>query len=70
MRLKISKTAKNAIAKRVKSLLWRTGMMFLAGSVDLILASLGDLNLPNGVTIILGLALGEVSKALNNHLSK
>ena len=70
MKLKLSNRAKKAIVVRVKSLLWRTGMMFLAGSVDLVLASLGDMNLPNGATIILGLALGEVSKALNNHLSK
>lgn len=54
-----------AIQNRLKSLLWRAGMLLLAMLVDFAIASLGDFNLPNGWTVLLGLILGEVSKYLN-----
>ena len=53
--------------KRVKSFLWRTGMMVLAvviGQVTEVLPLLAVYTNETTVTI-LGLALGEVSKALN-----
>lgn len=51
--------------KRLKSLLWRIGMIAVVGVVDVVIISLADFNLPNGITILLGLILGEVSKYLN-----
>lgn len=56
---------------RVKSFLWRTGMMILAviiGQVTEILPLLTAYTNPTTVTI-LGLVLGEVSKALNKKVT-
>lgn len=52
--------------KRLKSFLWRTGMMVLAVTFDIIASNLGMLELNPEVTVLLGLALGEVSKYLNS----
>ena len=55
-------------SSRVKSFLWRLVMMFLAGGVDMVTKNLSGFDLgPNG-TIVMGLFLGEVSKAINNSL--
>jgi len=60
------------VSNRMKSLYWRTGMMFLA----LVVAGLLDnLDIFAGVfspavITMLGLVLGEVSKGLNNLISK
>ena len=52
--------------KRIKSLLWRTTMMTLAGFINYALQNLGMLELSQGQTVMLGLVLGEVSKYLNS----
>jgi hypothetical protein len=54
--------------KRVQSFLWRTGMMLLAVVVSQVTSALPLLaDYTNPVTItVLGLVLGEVSKAINN----
>jgi len=63
---KVFKTIISVLASnRFKSFYWRSLMMFIAGFIDLIIASMADFNLPNGATIILGLILGEISKQLN-----
>jgi len=60
------------VSNRMKSLYWRTGMMFVA----LVVAGLLDnLDIFAGVfspavITMLGLVLGEVSKGLNNLISK
>ena len=51
---------------RAKSLGWRLGMLFVAALLDTLLSNLGLLELPDQVTLVLGLVLGEVSKYLNN----
>ena len=55
---------------RVKSFLWRSGMMFLAGGIDVILSLHTELDLSQGSTVVLGLILGEVTKHINNKVSK
>ncbi len=52
--------------KRVKSFFWRAGMMTLAFFLAYVSENLGALELDPAVTTVLGLVLGEVSKALNN----
>jgi|TARA_Y100000296_G_C5176928_1_gene260644 heme-binding NEAT domain protein len=53
------------LKNRLKSLAWRVAMFAVAGLVDVAIVSLSDFNLPNEMTAILGLVLGEVSKYLN-----
>ncbi len=53
------------IIKRLKSLGWRVAMFAIVGLVDLAIASLSDFNLPNQITAILGLVLGEISKFIS-----
>jgi hypothetical protein len=53
------------ITKRFKSFAWRVGMMFLAIAVDTTLQHLADFNMGASTTVIVGLALGELSKQLN-----
>ena len=61
----MSKELKEQLISRSKSLLWRAGMLVLAGLVDFALESLGLVKLPPEVTVLVGLVLGEVSKYLN-----
>jgi len=59
------------ISTRMKSLYWRTSMMVLSVIIGSLLSNL-DILAPyvSAASItMLGLILGEVSKALNNHLS-
>lgn len=41
-------------------------MMVLAGFITLLANSIGDFGLSGDVAVVLGLILGEVSKAINN----
>ena len=50
---------------RLKSLAWRVSMMVLAVSIDWALKNVGVL-VPTQYTVLVGLILGEVSKAINN----
>lgn len=54
------------LESRIKSFAWRTGMMVVALTVDFALQNLASFNLTDSATLFLGLALGEVSKYLNN----
>ena len=58
------------LKKRLKSLLWRAAMMALAGFLDVVVQELGGLNMPDALTLLLGLGFGEVSKYLNNKYRK
>jgi hypothetical protein len=58
-------------SNRFKSFYWRTGMMVLAVIIGSILSNI-DMLTPylNPTTVtVLGLILGEISKAINNALS-
>jgi hypothetical protein len=54
-----------ALKNRLKSFVWRLGMMLLAVVVDFTLKNLTALDLGANTTVVLGLLLGEVSKYLN-----
>lgn len=56
---------KQILINRLKSFAWRAGMMVVALGVDFAIQNLGLLNLPNEITVVSGLILGEVSKYLN-----
>lgn len=60
---------KEIITNRFKSFAWRSGMMVLALLLNTITASLSDFNLSPEVVVVLGLVLGEISKAINQKLS-
>ena len=53
------------LSKRLKSLAWRTFMMSFATAIAFIGENLNLLELSPGITVVLGLFLGEVSKFLN-----
>lgn len=50
---------------RLKSLAWRIGMMVLAVAIDWALKNVGVI-VPTQYTVLAGLVLGEISKAINN----
>jgi hypothetical protein len=50
---------------RIKSLAWRIAMMVLAVGIDYVLKNMG-LFIPTEYTVLAGLILGEISKAINN----
>lgn len=50
---------------RAKSFYWRLGMMILASFISFLSASIVDLQLSTQTTIVVGLILGEISKAIN-----
>ena len=54
------------LLKRIKSLLWRSGMMAAAVLVAGLSDGLAGLELPPLAVAVLGLALGELSKFLNS----
>lgn len=62
----ITDITKVLTSSRFKSFYWRTGMMFLAGFVDLVIENLGGSGMSPQIIVVLGLVLGEVSKAINN----
>lgn len=51
---------------RVKSFAWRIAMMVLAAALDFAAQNIANFNIPPQYVVVLGLALGEVSKWLNN----
>jgi hypothetical protein len=53
-------------SNRVKSFLWRSGMMTLSYLFAVLVENLGLLQLEPGVIAVLGLVLGEVSKYFNS----
>ena len=62
----LSKANQAELSKRSKSLAWRAGMMVAAMVTAEAVNSLELFNLPNGVTLVLGLLLGELSKYFSN----
>lgn len=57
------------MSSRIKSFLWRTGMMILGFTITAMINNISTLELQPATATLLGLFLGEVSKALNNYLS-
>jgi hypothetical protein len=57
-------------SNRVKSFLWRTGMMVLAAIIASVTDSLTSFGLTPQAVVVLGLILGEVSKAINSAIAE
>lgn len=56
------------VSKRFTTFYWNAFYMVLAGFADIILQNIADFNLPQTATIILGLALAQISKAIRNKI--
>ena len=56
--------------KRIRALLWHAAMMGVAAFLDVVLQELAMFNMPDAVTLILGLVLAQISKVLNNKYRK
>jgi len=54
------------LSNRFKSFYWRTGAMALASFISLISESLTGFGLSGQSVVVLGLILGELTKAINN----
>jgi hypothetical protein len=54
------------LKNRLSSLGWRVGMMVLAVVIDWLIANETALNVPVQYTVLFGLILGEISKAVKN----
>lgn len=54
---------------RFKSFFWRGFAMLMAGGITYLGANLDLFNLAPQTTVIIGLILGEITKALNNSIS-
>lgn len=57
-------------SSRMRSLYWRASMMVLAGILTTIVEQMAGWNIEPNTKVFIGLILGEVSKALNNRLSR
>jgi hypothetical protein len=57
------------LVKRLKSFLWRGGMMGLAFTLEWMTSNVGLLELSPMATTVAGLMLGEVSKYINQNAS-
>lgn len=57
------------VSTRFMTFYWSTFYMVVAGFIDLLIQNITEFNLPEMVTIILGLALAQISKAIRNKIS-
>lgn len=58
------------LIKRIEAFAWHSLMMVIAFALDQLLKDLSVLSLTPEVTVIIGLILGQISKALNNYISQ
>lgn len=65
MRIFIQRIKIVLTSSRFKSFYWRTSMMVLAVLIGQLISFIPTLQLNETATVILGLILGEISKALN-----
>jgi hypothetical protein len=56
---------REVLIKRTKALAWSAATMLAAMVVDFAAVNLELFNLPNGVTVFLGLVLAQITKYLN-----
>lgn len=69
MKEKIIAFFKVFVSTRFMTFYWSSFYMILAGFIDVILQNISDFNLPQTATIILGLALAQISKAIRNKIT-
>ena len=62
--------AREQLKKRLLSLLWRAGAMGGVAALAYLSQNLGILELPQWLVAVLGLGLGELTKLLNNILTR
>ncbi len=55
--------------KRLKSFLWRCGAVAFVAVINFIIENLSSFGLSTEWVTIIGLGLGEVTKAINNYIS-
>jgi len=60
---------KEQFVKRLKSLAWRGGAVALVALINFIIENLGSTGLSASLVTIIGLVLGEVTKAINNYMT-
>jgi len=58
------------LIKRLKSLLWRAGAVAVVAVINFIAENLGAMGLSPEMVTIIGLVLGEITKFINNFVSK
>lgn len=58
------------LVKRIKSLLWSSAMMSLAVFVDSLSAGIVGLDIPDWLTVMLGLVFAQLSKYINNKVQE
>jgi len=56
----------DTFVKRFKAFLWHSGAMAAVGSLDLIAQTFLEYDPDNAITIILGLLIAQITKAINN----
>ena len=56
--------------KRARSFYWRSGMMFIAGISAIASEAITGSNIDPTTTVLIGLALGEFSKAVYNYIKE
>lgn len=57
-------------SNRVKSFLWRSGMMALASILAILAENLNLLELSPAVVAVVGLVFGEISKSINKMIAE
>jgi len=60
----------NELTKRLKALCWHMGMMLVAMALDFGAQNAGLLNLSTEQTVMLGLFLAQISKAIHNYIAE
>ena len=55
--------------KRFETVLWYSGAMVLADLVKEVIANLSTYHLSTTLTVLLGIVLAQISKALTNYLA-
>jgi len=55
---------------RLKATLWHLAMMSVAAVVDVVIQQLTMFNMPDAVTVVLGILLAQLSKHLHNKYRK
>ena len=66
----MTKKNQTILANRTKSLAWRIGMMSLAFIIAFVADNIGLFEFSAEVTSVIGLVLGEISKALNTKINE
>lgn len=59
---------KSQLRKRLESFAWRASMMMLAVFLDYLIAHIGLIEINPEYTVIIGLMLGELSKAIKSEI--